>query len=32
MIKKSIKTKDNFQKSIESTVKVISEKKNLQIF
>ncbi|MDC3024197.1 cobalamin biosynthesis protein CobT [Alphaproteobacteria bacterium] len=32
MIKKSIKTKDNFQKSIESTVKVVAEKKNLQIF
>ncbi len=32
MIKKKIGTNDSFQKSIESTVKVISEVKNLNIF
>tara|TARA_B100001989_G_scaffold50936_1_gene33029 strand:+ start:4691 stop:6463 length:1773 start_codon:yes stop_codon:yes gene_type:complete len=32
MIKKKIQTNNNFQKSIESTAKVISEKKNLSIF
>ena len=32
MIKKKVETNNNFQKSIESTAKVISEKKNLSIF
>ena len=30
MIKKKIQTNNNFQKSIESTAKVISEKKKLK--
>ena len=32
MIKKKVETYDSFQKSIESTIKVISEDKNLNIF
>ena len=32
MIKKKVETYDSFQKSIESTVKVISEDKNLNIW
>ena len=32
MVKRNIKNNDDFQKSIESTVKVIAERKNLKIF